>query len=159
MLARFLLSAWFGAATLFVITGVREVTHSGFDSMIRDQLAVLRFPVYYACGFAILGSACVSLAVGLFCGLRRRTMYIACGLTAAALGLMAYDYPYIYCPMASMITPPGQARAAEFRQLHLWSETVNAVQVGCVLGAALILCAIDATPVRQGPPNSEPPES
>ena len=66
-LARLLLSAWFGAAVLFVVIGVREVTHPGFDSMVRDQLAVLRFPAYYVCGFGCLvvlgrawGSACAA---------------------------------------------------------------------------------------------------
>jgi len=57
MLARFLLSAWFGAATLFVIIGVREVRFVGFDSAMRDQLVLLRFPAYYACGFTLLGCA------------------------------------------------------------------------------------------------------
>ena len=58
---------------------------------------------------------------------------------------MAFDYPFVYSPMARMITPPGQARTAEFRQLHVWSETVNGVQIGCVLGAALIMCGTDGT--------------
>jgi hypothetical protein len=44
LFARFLLAAWFGAATLFVIIGVREVSYPGFESAIRDQLVLLRFP-------------------------------------------------------------------------------------------------------------------
>lgn len=150
MLARFLLSAWFGAAVLFVIIGVREVTHPGFDSLIRDQLVVLRFPTYYACGFTLLGAAAVSLAACLISGSRRPVMSIALVLTVAALGLMAYDYPFIYSPLAEMVTPPGQVRSPEFRRLHFWSETVNGVQIVCVLAAALLVCGARATVV--GPP-------
>lgn len=150
LLSRFLLSAWFGAAVLFVIIGVREVTHPGFDSLIRDQLALLRFPAYYACGFPLLGGALASLVLCLACGLRKPAVYAACGLTLIALGLMAYDYPCIYSPLARSISPPGQARAAEFRTLHVWSETVNAIEVGCVLAAALAVCGVDSS-VRPSP--------
>lgn len=148
MLARFLLSAWFGAAVLFVIIGVREVTHPGFDSLIRDQLVVLRFPAYYACGFTLLGAVAVSLVLGLIFGARRRVMSLALVLTLAALGLMAYDYPFIYTPLAEMITPPGQVRSPEFRRLHFWSETVNGVQIVCVLAAALVVCGSQTMVVR-----------
>jgi hypothetical protein len=155
MLARFLLSAWFGAAVLFVIIGVREVTHSGFDSVIRDQLALLRFPPYYVCGFVCLSGAGAGLVLCLCCGIRRWGTYAACGLTLVALGLLAYDYPFIYTPLARMISPPGQARSAEFHTLHVWSETVNAVQIGCVLGAALALCATDGAAIRHPSPEAE----
>lgn len=155
LFARFLLSAWFGAAALFVIIGIGEVTYPGFDSATRDQLVAIRFPLYYTCGFAVLGSAAVSLVLALCWGLRRRATYAAVALVAAALALMAYDYPCVYTPLARMITPPGQARPAGFRLLHQWSETINGLQIGCVLAAAVTLCAIDATPVRRNPPHLE----
>lgn len=153
LLARFLLSAWFGAATLFVIIGVREVRYSGFDSTIRDQLVLLRFPLYYAAGFTILGCAAVNLVLLLSWGLRRPATYAAAILTAAALGLMAYDYPWVYSPLARMITPPGQVRSAGFQQLHEWSKTINAAQLGCVLAAAVTLCAIDGGTTGEPVPN------
>lgn len=155
LFARFLLSAWFGAATLFVIIGIGEVTYPGFDSATRDQLVVIRFPLYYACGFTVLGGAAVSLVLTLCWGLRRRATYAALALVAAAAALMAYDYPCVYTPLARMITPPGQARPAAFRPLHQWSETINGLQIACVLAAALALCAIDATPIRRIPPDQE----
>ena len=151
LFARFLLSAWFGAATLFVIIGVREVTHQGFESAVRDQLVLLRFPLYYACGFALLGGATVSLVLVLSWGLRRPATYAACALTAVALGLLAYDYPCVYSPLARMITPPGQVRPAEFRPLHVWSETINGIQLGCVLAAAIAVCATDGAAVQERP--------
>ena len=130
LLARFLLSAWFGAAVLFVVIGVREVTHQGFDSPIRDQLVLLRFPSYYAFGFPALAGAAACLGLCLYCGLRKPAVYAACVLTIIALGLMAYDYPCIYSPLARAISPPGQARTAEFGTLHFWSKTVNAIAGG-----------------------------
>ena len=42
-LARICTSAWLGAATLFVIVAVLEVTHGRLDSMTRDVLVGLRF--------------------------------------------------------------------------------------------------------------------
>jgi len=150
-LARFLLSAWFGAATLFVIIGVREVRFPGFESAVRDQLVLLRFPLYYACGFALLGTALLSLVLLIAAGGRRPALYAGCGLTAAALAVMIYDYPCIYRPLAEMLTPPGQTRPAAFQSLHRWSETVNAVQLGCALAAALTLSISDATDDRRKP--------
>lgn len=141
-IARFLLAAWVGAATLFVIIGVREVTHRSFDSSIRDQLVLLRFPLYYASGFASLSAALICQLVLIVRGPRRTALTAACALTFAALGLMAFDYPCVYRPLAAMITPPGQARPSQFQSLHRWSETVNSLQLGCVLAAGLTLCAM-----------------
>jgi hypothetical protein len=42
--------------------------------------------------------------------------------------------------MARMITPPEQARPAEFHTLHRRSEMVNTVHVGLCLAAALLVC-------------------
>lgn len=49
--ARFALSAWVGAAALFVVVGIKEVRGSEFDSVTRDLLVGLRFPSYYTFGF------------------------------------------------------------------------------------------------------------
>jgi len=150
--ARFLLSAWFGAAALFVIIGVREIRFPGFDSAVRDQLVLLRFPAFYVCGFATLACAMLSLVLVLCWGLRRPATWSATALTAISLGLMTYDYPCVYLPLAHMVTPPGQVRPSGFQRLHRWSELVNGVELGCVLAAALMLCAIDATPRRPDSP-------
>jgi hypothetical protein len=153
LLARFALSAWFGAATLFVIIGVREVRFPEFSPTIRDQLVQLRFSMYYAAGFTLLGLGFASQTLLILRGWRRPAVLIAGGLTAIALGLMAYDYPWVYRPLEQMITPPGHPRPAAFDSLHRWSETVNAVQLGCALVAALILCSIDGPLDRQDLPD------
>jgi hypothetical protein len=154
LLARFVLSAWFGAATLFVIIGVREIRFPEFHQTIRDQLVLLRFPMYYACGFMLLGIAFVSQALLVARGWRRPALIAACSLTIVALGLMAYDYPCVYRPLAQMVTPPGQPHETAFDSLHRWSKTVNAVQLACALTAALILCGVDAPSDRQELPEA-----
>jgi hypothetical protein len=62
---------------------------------------------------------------------------------------MGYDYPYVYRPLAQMVTPPGQPRSEAFDGLHRWSKDVNTVQLGCALVAALTLCGVEASPERQ----------
>lgn len=48
--ARISTAAWIGAALLFVVVGVMEVTRGGFDSPTKDRLVAVRFPAFYACG-------------------------------------------------------------------------------------------------------------
>lgn len=55
VLLRFCLCAWVGAATLFVITGIREVTSLKFEPVIKNHLAAIRFPAYYFIGFLLVG--------------------------------------------------------------------------------------------------------
>lgn len=135
--ARFAVSAWVGAAVLFVITSVREVRYGGFDSTIRDQLAALRFPPYYAAGFILIGVGIAGTVIA-WPRLRPRALAIA-GLLGTALVLMVVDYFWIYGPLEDMITPPGQSKPARFQTLHVASEWVNGANVLlCVIAAALL---------------------
>lgn len=135
--ARFAVSAWVGAAVLFVITSVREVRYGGFDSTIRDKLAGLRFPPYYTAGFILIGVGIVGAVIG-WRWLRPRALAVF-GLLVAALALMLADYFWIYGPLTEMITPPGQSKPARFQRLHVASEWVNGANVLlCVTAAALL---------------------
>jgi hypothetical protein len=138
--ARFLTAAWVGAALMFVVQTVRLIVSKRFESVTLDVLAVLRFPIYYRMGFWMVGAAllCTLLALGGALSLRRRL--IAAGLLAASLGVMTYDFRNIYLPMAALVTPPGQARTAEFRALHVRSERINTLHVGlaCLAGFVLL---------------------
>ncbi len=141
MLARFSLSAWVGAAVMFVVIGVREVTWPGFDSATRDQLALLRFPPYYLFGFALVGCATAACSLSLVGrAIRRRRGVTVLLILAAALTLMTYDYLKVYSPLAAMVTPPGSPKPAEFDELHRRSEIVNSIDVGLCWVAALLLC-------------------
>ena len=65
MLARFCIAAWVGAAVLFVITGVREVTipHQSISSEVKDALVPIRFPAYYMAGFLLVGTGIVTSGI------------------------------------------------------------------------------------------------
>ncbi len=125
-IARFCSSAWLGAATLFVIVGVLEVTRGGLDSRTRDILVGLRFPPFYLTGAILVGLSWAGACVSEFhpeLPQRRRAFAILSLLTVMAL--MAIDYFWIYTPLAAMVDPPGQARPAAFITYHEASKNIN----------------------------------
>lgn len=141
-ICRLTLAAWVGAATLFVVTGIREVTSAGphvNNSVVKDELVGIRFPAYYAFGFALVGvSLLCTFGLPASISLKRRRWIMA--LLAAALLLMIADYFWIYEPLLEMITPPGKARSMEFVSYHEASKYINAVDVGLCLVAAVLVC-------------------
>ncbi len=153
-IARFSSAAWVGAAVLFVVTALREVSHPGFDSETKDALALLRFPAYYVFGFTLVILALVGALVASFsrpsgrdsrsddslCREGRRRICLASGLLAVVLLLMAADFMAVYRPMVGLITPPGRAHGAEFRSYHRVSIWLNVGHVGLSAVAAVLLC-------------------
>jgi hypothetical protein len=137
--ARFCSAAWVGAAALFVTIGVRQVTSGQLDSATIDRITLLRFPLYYLFGFALVAAA---FAATLLAG-RSRVGAVRRGLVlmllAGSLGLMTYDWFQVYQPLVRLVTPPGQARTPQFTTLHTQSKYVNATHVGLVLFAAVLL--------------------
>ncbi len=140
LLVRWTLSAWVGAAVLFVAVGVREVTSPEFTSEIKDRLVLLRFPLFYATGFALVGSAWVGLGWLAATSRDRRWIWV-CGLVMVtlALGGMLADYLLIYLPLETLVNPPGQPRTQRFLGLHQWSSRVNTVNLAICLAASLWL--------------------
>ena len=140
-IARLAAAGWVGAAALFVVTAVREVTFSGFDSTTKDQLALLRFPAYYVCGVGLVGIAFLgALVASLGSRPRPKKVVGAAGLLAATLIVMAGDYVAVYRPIAEMITPPGRVHVSQFRDYHRASVWLNVGHVGLCAAAALLLC-------------------
>ena len=141
-LARFGISAWIGAAVLFVVVGVREVTTPEFTSEIKDRLVTLRFPAYYITGAVLLATSVVATVLA---GLGTKSK----GLKLALVGLvlagvaMAIDYLWIYSPLAAMVTPPGQPRTLAFVSLHHWSMRINTIHLSLCLAVAIGLFAVD----------------
>lgn len=133
-LARVLLAAWVGAATLFVVNGVRLVTSPQFDSVARDQMTLIRFPSYYLFGMvAVVGSlVCLMLVRGY-------PHRLVIGLVIVALLLMILDYVVVYRPLEQMISPPGQPRSSQFESYHRASMMINAAHVGLCLLAVFLL--------------------
>lgn len=139
-LSRFCSSAWIGAATLFVIVGVLEVTRSGFDSTTKDVLVAIRFPSFYRMGATLLlaawGSACVA---DFHPDLPRRRRAVAILALLAALALMLIDYQWIYSPLLHMVQPPGQSKPAVFVTYHQASKYINLAGLAFTLIAAVAL--------------------
>lgn len=140
-LSRFCASAWVGAATLFVVTSVREVTFPAFDSATRSALASLRFPAYYGFGFGLVGGAFVAslFAPVVISGSSARMRLYQCLLAAALLAMVA-DYAFIYTPLAEMTAAAESARPANFATYHRASMYVNAAQLGLCFIASFIVC-------------------
>ncbi len=139
LLTRFALSAWVGAAVLFVVNGVRLVTLDAFDSVDRDHIALVRFPPYYVTGAILmalaLGGLLAARRLPTLSGRRWTSVFV---LTLLASLVMLGDYLWVYTPLAEMITPPGAPRPISFRSLHLASELLNTIQVALCLVAALV---------------------
>src|SRR4051812_8042377 len=123
-LARTAITAWVGAAVLFVVVGISEVIHPGFSSEIRDQLVIIRFPWYYGFGMTLLTAGLMgTLASG--DELSTNCRILATGLIALALVVMIAEYFAVYIPLADMITPAGKPRPPEFTAYHRASMWIN----------------------------------
>jgi hypothetical protein len=141
-LQRLVLSVWVGAAILFVITSVAEQVAPEFTSVIRDQLAAIRFPWYYRmCAMCLGIGFAVSLGVVVTTRGPRRgpALILALVLTSAVIAVI--DYRSVYSPLLLEITPPGKPRSPEFAVLHERSRRINVVHVGLAAVAATLACS------------------
>ncbi len=134
-IARTAVTAWVGAAILFVIVSIREITFDGFDNVIKDQLVALRFPIYYGCGFVLMSLGLIGAMMSADeRQLPSKRRWIAVITLILAISIFGGDYSVIYDRLMTLITPPGQTRTPEFTTLHKLSMWVNLVQ--------LVLCQI-----------------
>ena len=137
---RFLLPAWIGAAVLFVITSVAEQTAEDFGSVIRDQLATIRFPLYYKFGTVIYIGSLLACAVAWKTSAKqhgRRATIILLLMVVSAI-VFAWDYFTVYSPLQALIIPPGQVRTQEFITLHNWSRHANELHLMITLAACVL---------------------
>ena len=137
-IARFSLSAWIGAAALFVVTSVREATFQEFDSLIKNQLAALRFPSYYLFGFVLVGLGFVCGTIGLRRATSRWRLFV--GTSGVALLLMVVDYIAIFQPLYESVTRPDGVRDHRFMELHRASTRINFADVSLCAVAAILAC-------------------
>lgn len=125
-LARTAITAWVGAAILFVVVGISEVVYPGFDAEIRDQLVVIRFPWYYRFGITLLAVGLVGTLLmrgRAECSAKRQAIIGA--LIVAALIVLMVEYFTVYVRLVELVTPPGKPRTAEFMLYHKLSMWVN----------------------------------
>lgn len=144
---RFVLAAWIGAAVLYVLTSVAEQTSPAFDSLIRDQLATIRFPLYYRFGFGIhiIGGLLAAVVWRAAPSDSRRRFLIVFLLVCLSALLVSLDYRLIYQPLEDLVTPPGQVRSQDFIRLHTWSRYANEVHLS-VMAVAAVLSAMPLKP-------------
>jgi len=139
-LARFCSSAWIGAATLFVIVGILEVTSPRLESTAKDLLVGIRFPAFYRMGAVLIGVAWAGACLADFHPeLTRRRRAVAILSLLFALLLMGLDYIWIFTPLNALIVPPGQPRSATFVSYHQASKWINFLGLGLMLVAAIAL--------------------
>ena len=138
--ARFCSSAWLGAATLFVIVGIREVTHGGFEAATKDTLVAIRFPAYYLTGAILVGASWLGTYLAAkHTELTSRRRTVALFSLLAVLAVMALDYRFVYQPLLAMVTPPGVEKASAFTQYHQASKYVNLLGLTLCLIASIAL--------------------
>jgi len=123
---------------LFVVSVVREVT-TPFEMVVKNQLVTLRFPVFYAFGFVLLGLAfAMSLALSLLQDRRLKALGAIAVLSGLSLLVMLFDYLRVYVPLEAMVLSPQHVIPPEFFSLHQWSKWVNLVTATLSLIAAMI---------------------
>lgn len=145
-LSRFAVSAWVGAACLFVVTSVQEQISPRIDSATRGYLALLRFPTYYQFGFALVAAAGLfGVAAWGHAAVRGWRMKLSLGLLVLALAGMTVDYVLIYRPLAEMTRNEVEARPAAFHSYHRASMWANTTTVSLCLLAALLINWPDQT--------------
>ncbi|MCA8986833.1 MAG: hypothetical protein KDA78_04295 [Planctomycetaceae bacterium] len=136
---RMLTAGWVFAAILFVMITVHEITRGGFDSLILDQLVLLRFPVYYTFTFVLLGGSLLTgLANAMLASGKRRYLF-AFSLILLAVITLVVDYIFVYCELVKMLLPLGSPRPQWFRSYHRSTEVMNSVAMLLVLIASLLL--------------------
>jgi hypothetical protein len=140
MLSRFSLSAWIGAAALFVVTSIGEQTSMQFDSTVKNMLAAIRFPSYYLFGFVLVGLGLGGAMIGLDRATHRRRWCVVTVCLCSALALMVADYFAIYSPLRAIVTNSSGVRDARFVELHRWSEQINTAHVLLAAFAAVSVC-------------------
>ena len=138
--ARFCSSAWIGAATLFVIVGVTEVTRAGFDSTTKDILVAVRFPAFYCFGSLLVGLATLGCWLAGNSAQFSKTRRIgSLVFLALVLALIAIDYFWIYRPLLGMVSPPGRPKPELFIRYHEASKWINLVGLTLCLIASTLL--------------------
>jgi len=144
--SRLFLIAWIGGAALFVISSIAEQRTPEFDSMTKDRLATIRFPLYYAFGAVCLGIATVSIGLAIVTTQKGRRKKLVAGFLFCLLSAVAasYDYVAVYSPLQKAITPPGQVRGPDFVVLHQESALVNEIHISIAFLAAILISLPDS---------------
>jgi hypothetical protein len=139
---RFLISAWIGAAVLFVVSLVKVITNEKLSSDIRDVIALINFPIFYLFGF-VLVTVCFMMSTRVVKHYEVGKIRLKCFqiLLFCSLLVMALDYFLVYTPMRQMIIESkGGARPDNFQLYHKISMYVSAAHLNLSFMAAILIC-------------------
>lgn len=137
-LTRFAITAWCGAAVIFVVITVLDIITGQFTSVILDQLILIRFPVYYCFTFVLLSTSLVSgIASSLLLGGRKFKLFTV--LVLVSLIIMVSDYFWIYLPLEEMLLPLGSPRPQQFSFYHRLTEALNIIALLIGLLASIVI--------------------
>jgi hypothetical protein len=143
--SRLCITAWVGAASLFVVEVISLRASTLFDEATKLSHPKVLFPLFYVFEFWLLG---IALGSGLWARAhfvaRKPAWRLHLSLVAVALLLAAVDYLWIYQPLARMIELPELPRG--FAKYHLYSRWINST--GLVLCGAAAIAAV--WPERDG---------
>lgn len=140
MLTRVSIAGWVVASALFVCTSVAEQRAPHLNSVTKDVLALVRFPWFYAFGFALLGVGLIAGLVLIRLTVPHRGLVVFVVLVLVALVGMSIDYAMIYRPLRAMITPPGTARPSDYTNYHTASRRINEFGLALSAAAAFLIC-------------------
>lgn len=140
---RLTLTVWLGAAVFFAAVAIKPLRHRDIEAIVRPKLALIMFPDYYLWGFTLLGIAIVTGVLSRthpqWSPKRAWASLISCALAAMC---MLIDRLTIYAPLEAMMkaTLASQVAAAEFRNYHVASWTINGVMTTFCLISATLAC-------------------
>ncbi len=128
MLARMALTAWVGAATMFVLVALRPVRSPLLSSEEKAQLPLMLFPGYYLFGFILLGAALFGAILAWPALKKSRLGILATLLIAGSLGILIAERVLIYAPLSAMLQATlatGTAQSGTFVTYHQLSRWIN----------------------------------
>jgi len=154
-LSRLLSSMWCGGAILFVLVTVREILSGKLESMVLDQVVLLRFPIYYAFAFGLLIPATVATVLWWAITPGKWTKRLCLAAALLGIGLLTFDYFQVYSSLREMLLPLGSARPHSFRQYHRWTEQLNTAVLVCFLTVAVVQSTLPARENKSVPPSED----
>ncbi len=130
---------------LFVLVTVVEIRSGMFETLLLDQIVLMRFPLFYLFTFLTIpaGYLCFLTYRLTTCSSRRVDNLLLLLLTVG-LFLFCLDYFLVYQAMRDMLHPLGSPRPQSFRFYHQLTEWLNTFVLLFHLTAACLMNFLSA---------------
>ena len=142
--ARFSLTAWIGAASMFVLLTVLEILSGQFNSIILDQLVLTRFPIFYSVTLVLLAMSWICGVVSWRLSISqnrtvRKKAKLFTILVSVSIIILVSDYFWVYKELEQMLIPLGSPRPQEFPFYHKLTESLNSAALLINLVASFVI--------------------